>query len=136
MSRRSLLCVIILAILVLPTSAAARELALRAECLADTGDGTIVRVYEILDITTQLRHLTGVISFRDGEQVQKTPLRFLEAGSNAVWRGVGFLLHVHTDKIIGAGLFPGRFRGRDDGGKPIILRNLSCDLSGWADSAS
>jgi len=134
MSRRSWLCVITLAILILPTSAIARELALRAECFSDTGDETIVRVYEILDITTQLRHFSGVISFANGEQIQKTPLRLLEAGPNAVWRGVGFLLRVHTDKAVGSDLFLGRFRGRGDDGEPIILRSLSCDLSGWASS--
>jgi len=41
MNRRSLLCVGILAILSLPATAAARELPLRTEHFADSGDETI-----------------------------------------------------------------------------------------------
>ncbi len=132
MAKLLLRCAIILTALAVPATVAARELVLRAECFDDTGDGTIVRVYEILDIRSQVRHLTGWISFPNGEQIQKTPLRFRKAGFNAIWRGNEFFLRVHTNNAESTDLFIGRFRGRDDNGDPIILRSLSCDLSGWA----
>ncbi len=125
---------IVLTTLALSTDLAAREIALRAECFDDTGDGTIVRVYETFDITSRVQRLTGVINFPNGEQIQKSPLRFWEAGVNAIWRGNEFLLRVHTNNASSTDLFIGRFRGRDDNGNPIILRSLSCDLSGWAGS--
>jgi len=129
-----MLFVIVLTALSLPTVLAAREIALRAECFDDTGDGTSLRVYETLDITSGVRRLIGVISFPNGEQIQRTPLHFWEAGVNAIWRGNEFLLRVHTNNASSSDLFIGRFRGRDDNGNPIILRSLSCDLSGWAGS--
>ncbi len=125
---------IVLTALALPTALAAREIALRAECFDDTGDGTILAVYELLDIRSGTRTLTGVVNLANGDQVQKTPLHFREAGVNVIWRGNEFLLRVHTNNISSTGLFIGRFRGRDDNGNPIILRGLSCDLSGWAGS--
>jgi hypothetical protein len=125
---------IVLTTLALSTDLAAREIALRAECFDETGDGAIVRVYEMLDMATGVRRLTGVINFPNGKQIQKSPLRFREAGVNAIWRGNEFLLRVHTNNASSTDLFLGRFRGRDDNGNPIILRSLSCDLSGWAGS--
>ena len=123
---------IVLTALVLPSALAAREIALRAECFDDTGDGTIVRVYEALEIPSRVQRLTGVITFPNGDQIQKSPLRFREAGVNDIWRGREFLLRVNTHKASTTDLFIGRFRGRDDDGNPIILRSLSCDLSGLA----
>jgi hypothetical protein len=87
-----------------------------------------VAVLELLDIASGTRTLSGVVNFADGDQLHKTPLRFREAGVNAIWQGEGFLLRVHTNNLSSTDQFVGRFRGRDDDGNPVVLPNLLCDL--------
>ena len=93
------------------------------QCVSDTGD-LAVRV-------TDHGHTPGLIgSVRPatGDTFLVEPLRFREAGLNLIWRGKTFLLRVATHQPTAPGEFAGRFRGRDDGGNPVILRDLSCTL--------
>ena len=68
------------------------------------------------------------MSCATGDTFRVGPLRFRKAGPNLIWRGKTFLLRVATHLPTAPGEFAGRFRGRDDGGNPVILRDLSCTL--------
>jgi hypothetical protein len=72
--------------------------------------------------------LRGSVRTATGDIFSVGPLRFREAGPNFIWQGKRFLLRVATHVPTAPGEFAGRFRGRDDGGNPVILRDLSCTL--------
>jgi hypothetical protein len=128
MIRLLMCCVVLLTSLAFPTISSPREFAVRAQCFDDTFARPTVAVLELLDIASGTRTLSGVVNFADGDQLHKTPLRFREAGVNAIWQGEGFLLRVHTNNLSSTDQFVGRFRGRDDDGNPVVLPNLLCDL--------
>jgi len=92
-------------------------------CFDETGDLAV----SVIDHG----HTTGLIARVmpvTGDGFSVAPLRFREAGPNLIWRGKAFLLKVATHQPTVPGEFSGFFRGRDDGGNPVILRDLSCTL--------
>ena len=128
MIRLLMCCAVLLTSLAFPTISSPREFAVRAQCFDDTFARPTVTVLDLFDIRSGTRTLIGVVNFADGDQLHRTPLHFREAGVNAIWKGEGFLLRVHTNNLSSTDQFVGRFRGRDDDGNPVILPNLLCDL--------
>ena len=95
------------------------------QCFYDTGESAVV----VLDQGHGgVPSLFGIVNSATGGRFRVAPLRFREAGPNFIWRGKTFLLRVATHVPTAPGEFSGRFRGRDDGGNPVILRDLSCTL--------
>ena len=92
-------------------------------CFYDTGDLAVA----VID-HGHMPGLIGSVRPPTGDNFSVGPLRFREAGPNLIWRGKTFLLRVATHQPTAPGEFAGRFRGRDDGGNPVILRDLSCTL--------
>ena len=95
------------------------------QCFYDTGDLAVLVIGR--------GHTPGPIgsvwpATGDNFFVEPVPVRFREAGPNFIWQGKRFLLRVATHVPTAPGEFAGRFRGRDDGGNPVILRDLSCTL--------
>ncbi len=105
------------------TASASHPPSVRVQCVSDTGDSA-VSVLNFLP-TPGLR---GSVRTATGDIFSVGPLRFREAGPNFIWQGKRFLLRVATHVPTAPGEFAGRFRGRDDGGNPVILRDLSCTL--------
>ncbi len=93
------------------------------QCFYDTGD-LAVGVIFFFPNGRQI----GSVNSATGFNFKVEPVRFREAGPNFIWQGKRFLLRVATHVPTAPGEFAGRFRGRDDGGNPVILRDLSCTL--------
>ena len=93
------------------------------QCVYDTGDLAVL----VID-HGHTPGLIGGVRSATGDNFSVGPLRFREAGPNHIWQGKRFLLRVATNVPTARGEFSGRFRGRDDGGNPVILRDLSCTL--------
>ncbi len=93
------------------------------QCVSDTGDSAV----SVIDFVHTPGRI-GRVRTATGDNFSVRPLRFREAGPNFIWQGKRFLLRVATHVPTAPGEFAGRFRGRDDGGNPVILRDLSCTL--------
>ena len=93
------------------------------QCVSDTGDSAVSVIDHV-----HTPGLIGSVRPATGDNFSVGPLRFREAGPNLIWRGKTFLLRVATHQPTAPGEFSGFFRGRDDDGNPVILRDLSCTL--------
>jgi hypothetical protein len=126
MTRLLALCLVISACVTVRTAAASHPPFLPVQCFYDTGERAILVID--FDHHSGVLDLIGVVSPATGDAFRVGPLRFREAGPNFIWRGKKFLLRVATHEPTVPGEFSGSFRGRDDGGNPVILRDLSCTL--------
>jgi hypothetical protein len=106
------------------TAFASHPPAVQVQCFDDTGDSAI----GVLDRGHGM-DLSGSVTTREGDTFRVAPLWFRKAGLNLIWRGRRFLLRVSTSVPTIPGEFAGRFRGRDDSGSPVILRDLSCAVA-------
>ncbi len=93
------------------------------QCVSDTGDSAVSVISH-----GHTPGLIGNVRPATGDNFSVGPLRFHEAGPNLIWRGKTFLLRVATHQPTAPGEFSGFFRGRDNDGNPVILRDLSCTL--------
>jgi hypothetical protein len=128
MTRMLTLCVFLLAVLSSPATSVPPDSVPQAQCFNNAGDGTTVKVTRIVDRPRPSLRLIGVVNLANGIYFARSSLRLREAGFKVVWQGKDFLLKVHTNRPAGTDQFLGRFRGRDDAGHPVVLRDLSCTL--------
>ncbi len=123
MRRLLALCLAISASFVACMASAGHPPFFPVQCVYDTGDLAVL----VID-HGHTPGLIGSVRPATGDNFSVGPLRFREAGPNFIWRGKTFLLRVATHVPTAPGEFAGRFRGLDDGGNPVILRDLSCTL--------
>jgi hypothetical protein len=118
-------CLALVSALALAAPAHAREFSLRAQCFDEVGE-LAVTVIDSGPFAGSI--LVGIVHLTDGTEFQREDLRFIETRRLDIWQGEWFLLRVHLDKPVASDRYLGRFRGRDDWGRPVAFRNLSCAL--------